>query len=295
MLFTIADFNISITSANHNEDLLTLLPWFKPFKAKTDGTDDMLFSLHVDDAMRPVPKEQRTHIRIFDTGNGNTKVDRTHDGGYQYIIQDIQGRNCCLLITDSSFTHCRCALNGDYNMRQFGLNNALMLSFAFSACRYHTVLIHASLVRHEGYGYAFTAQSGTGKSTQVSFWLRYIPQCDLMNDDNPIIRIIDGRPYIYGSPWSGKTPCYRNIKAPLGAITQIHRAPENSIEPLRPIEAFATLLPACSTMKWDEHVFDCICNTISNIISTTSIYTLHCLPNAESALLCKEAISKQNN
>ena len=55
-------------------------------------------------------------------------------------------------------------------------------------------------------------------------WLRCIPGCDLMNDDNPVVRVIDGEAMIYGSPWSGKTPCYRQVKAPLGAITQIDRA-----------------------------------------------------------------------
>ncbi len=58
-----------------------------------------------------------------------------------------------------------------------------------------------------------------------------------MNDDNPIIRFIDGEPYIYGSPWSGKTPCYRNVKAKLGAITRIDRDSSNWVERLSPIEA----------------------------------------------------------
>ena len=91
-------------------------------------------------------------------------------------------------------------------MRSFGLNNALMLIFAFAGSRHDTLLIHASLVRQNGYGYAFIAKSGTGKSTHVSLWLRHLPGCDLMNDDNPIVRIIDGEAYIFGGPWNGKTP-----------------------------------------------------------------------------------------
>lgn len=75
-----------------------------------------------------------------------------------------------------------------------------MLIFAFAGSLKETLLIHASLVRQNGYGYAFIAKSGTGKSTQVSMWLRYLKGCDLMNDDNPIIRIINGEAFIYGSP-----------------------------------------------------------------------------------------------
>jgi hypothetical protein len=177
-------------------------------------------------------------------------------------------------------------------MRCFGLNNALMLIFAFAGSQKQVLLVHASLVRKNGYGYAFIAKSGTGKSTQVSMWLRYIPGCDLMNDDNPIIRIIKGKPYIYGGPWSGKTPCYRNVKAELGAITRIDRATENSIEKLPPIEAFASFLPSCSSMKWDIEIFNNICNTITKVIETTGIYTLHCLPNKEAAIICQKMISK---
>lgn len=112
-----------------------------------------------------------------------------------------------------------------------------------------------------------------------------------MNDDNPIIRFIDGEAYIYGSPWSGKTPCYRNVKARLGAITRIDRADKNWVEKLPPIEAFASLLPACSSMKWDKDIFNYICNTITQLVEKANIYTLHCLPNREAAEVCNEAIA----
>ncbi len=269
-----------------------LLRSFEPFMVKDNNDKKLFFRLTIDDTIRPVEKSRRERIRTFDTGNGDTIVDRIDDGGYQYIIKDLKGGECALVITNKDFSDCRCALNGNYDMRCFGLNNALMLVFAFAGSRQQTLLVHASLVRNNNYGYAFIAKSGTGKSTQVSMWLRYIPGCDLMNDDNPIIRIIDGQPYIYGSPWSGKTPCYRNVKARLGAITRIDRAQENSIEQLPPIEAFASFLPSCSSMKWDNEIYNAICDTITKVIETTNIYTLHCLPDRESAILCHKEISK---
>ena len=271
---------------------MRLLPSFVSFATNPCAEDELFFHLTVDDALRPVSKEHRERIRKFDTGNGETVVDLIDDGGYQYIIKDIKSAECALLLSNKDFTECRCALNGNYNMRSFGLNNALMLIFAFAGSKIETLLLHASLVRQNGYGYAFIAKSGTGKSTHVSLWLRHIPGCDLMNDDNPIVRIIDGQPYIYGGPWSGKTPCYRNVKARLGAITRIDRAPANSVDRLAPIDAFASLLPSCSSMKWDEDIFRRICNTVTKIVETTPIYTLHCLPNKEAAILCNKTISR---
>ncbi len=290
--FCIAQHDVRIVFQDSKENDITLLPSFKPFrKNKDDIGSPLLFQLTVDDSLRPVDKAQRERIRTFDTGNGDTIVDRLHNGGYQYIIKDIAGRSCCMLQTDKNFQNCQCALNGTRDMRRFGLNNALMLLYAFAGSRRDTVLMHASLVRHKGVGYAFIAKSGTGKSTHVALWLKHIEHCDLMNDDNPVVRIIDGKPWIFGSPWSGKTPCYRNVMAPLGAVTRIDRAPMNSIEHLSPVFAFASMLPSCSSMKWDKDIFDNICNIITRIIETTGVYTLHCLPDEEAAQICHKAIS----
>ena len=258
--FRIAEFGIRIIFEKKSENSMKMLPSFDPFRVDELNDDEFLFELTVDDDL-------------------------------QYIIKDINGSECCLLIADKEFRYCRCALNGGYNMRYFGLNNALMLVYAFAASTHQTLLIHASLVRQNGYGYAFIAKSGTGKSTQVSNWLRYLPGCDLMNDDNPIIRMIDGKPFVFGGPWSGKTPCYRNVKAPLGAITRIDRAEQNSIDKVGVVEAFASLLPSVSSMKWDKTIFDHICNTLTKIIETTGIYTLHCRTDKESAVICNKAIS----
>lgn len=290
--FCIAGLNLKITFENSEVNSMRLLPSFKPFQTKNwDG--ELFFNLNVNDNLKPIPKEKRERIRTFDTGNGDTIVDLLDGGGYQFIIKDVKGYDCCMLQTNKDFSDCRCALNGSYDMRTFGLNNALMLIFAFAGSRKQVLLIHASLVRQNGYAYAFIAKSGTGKSTQVGLWLSHLPGCDLMNDDNPILRIQDGRPYIYGGPWSGKTPCYRNVKAPLGAITRIDRAKENSIEKLGPVEAFASFLPSCSSMKWDKETYNGTCDTATRVVETTDIYTLHCRPDKESAILCNKTITKQ--
>lgn len=289
--FRIAEHNVSILFKDNSKNNMSLLPSFEPFRANPIS-GGLFFSLTVDDQLRPISKEHRERIRNFDTGNGNTIVDLLDDGGYQFIIRNISGGDCCLLIANKDFTSCTCALNGNESMRRFGLNNALMMIYAFAGSKQDTLLIHASVVRYKDKGYAFIAKSGTGKSTQSSMWLRYIPGCDLMNDDNPIIRVLHGKAYIYGSPWSGKTPCYRNVKSELGAIIRIDRAHVNSIEELLPVQSFASFLPSCSSMKWDEDIFENICDIITKIVETNHFYILHCLPNREAAELCQKTVAQ---
>jgi hypothetical protein len=167
----------------------------------------------------------------------------------------------------------------------------MMLSYAFSTAAQETLLLHASVVRYQGKAYAFTAPSGTGKSTQVANWLSAIDGCDLINDDNPIIRMMpDGKPMLYGSPWSGKTPCYRNVSYPLGAIVELSQAPENIIRRLRPLQAYAALMNSISGKRWDSRIAEGLHATENQIITNAAMWHLDCLPDEAAARLCEKSV-----
>ncbi len=71
--------------------------------------------------------------------------------------------------------------------------------------KYNGILLHSSCVVVDGVAYAFSADSGTGKSTHTQLWLkRFGKRAHMLNDDKPALRIIDGKPYACGTPWSGK-------------------------------------------------------------------------------------------
>ncbi len=284
VILCIAEHYIKITFANPAINNAALISSSFHFMVPEKPADvDYLFELEVDDDLQPIEKSRRDRIRNFETGNGHVVVDLLDDGGYQVIFKDMGDNECSMVQSNKGFSKVKCALKGGYDARHFGLTNTIMLCCAMAGSYHQTLLIHASLVRHNGYGYPFCASSGTGKSTHVSMWLRHIPNCDLMNDDNPIIRIIDGKAYIYGTPWSGKTPCYRNIKAPLGAMSRIDRADHNYVEKLSPVEGFTSVLPSCSSMKWDHEIYNNICNTVSQLVGITNAYIIHCLPDREAA------------
>ncbi len=287
--FKIADFYISIIFTESHINNMTLLSSFEPFRTNY-VSGGLFFKLTIDDSISQ--RKANDAIGTFDTGNGNTEVYSLEDGGYQYIINNTEGKYCCLLQTNKDFSECVCALNGDTRMRAFGLNNALMLIFAFVGSLHETLLIHASAVCHNDKGFAFTGKSGTGKSTHTDLWMKYIEGTELINDDNPVLRVLGNKTYIYGSPWSGKTPCYKQKRIHLGAITQIVRAKEDKIKRMNPAESFASSLPSCASMKWDDKKYNAICDTITKIIENTPIYTLYCLPDEKSARICQRTISK---
>lgn len=176
----------------------------------------------------------------------------------------------------------------------FGINNAAMLLYAFSTACLGTIEMHASVIGYKGKSYLFLGKSGTGKSTHSRMWLENIPGTVLMNDDNPIVRAYpDGTVVAYGSPWSGKTPCYKNVEAPIGAYVQIRQCPENKIRRMSVLEGYSSLFSSVSGIKDDDSaIADGLNSTLDKVLSTVPCYLLDCRPDAEAAQVCVAAVVK---
>lgn len=95
---------------------------------------------------------------------------------------------------------------------------------------YNGFLMHGVLMRAEERGVLLCAESGTGKSTHAALWLKYLgDKCEIINGDKPLIRILDGAPYAYGTPWCGKEGINRNARVRLTDICFLERGKENSV------------------------------------------------------------------
>ncbi len=169
------------------------------------------------------------------------------------------------------------------------LTHALMLAFMMSTARNGTLIIHSSTVLYDGKAYLFQGKSGTGKSTHASLWLKNIPGAELLNDDNPILRIgSDGTAMAYGSPWSGKSHCYRNVGAPVGAFVRIVRDSENHLVDLRsPLKAYASLTPSIFFLPFlGEESIRKRHETIERLAIATRCCEMHCRPDADASFAC---------
>jgi hypothetical protein len=175
---------------------------------------------------------------------------------------------------------------------KLAIDNALMVLYALATANQQTVLFHAAVVLHGGKGYMFLGPSGTGKSTHARLWLQHIEGTELVNDDNPVVRIADdGAAVVYGSPWSGKTPCYRNVSCPLGGIVMLSQAPYNKIRRLGGIEAYVALMESISGKRWDKRIADGLHATENTLASTVPVWHLACLPDQAAAELCNNTVA----
>lgn len=170
----------------------------------------------------------------------------------------------------------------------------LMVTFAQSALRHNTLLIHASVVERQGGGVAFLGKSGTGKSTHSRLWLTYLSGFQLLNDDNPAVRVgADKKVWIYGTPWSGKTACYRNLGVELQAVIRLSQAKENKLEWKRGKEALITLLPSGSALRWNSGLFGAMTSIFQSVQEYVPVGSLNCLPDADAALLCYAEVQRE--
>ena len=95
---------------------------------------------------------------------------------------------------------------------------------------YGVFLMHASVIEVDGFAYAFSAPSGTGKSTHTSLWLKNIPNARVINGDKPLMRVEDdGTVTAFGTPWNGKENWGDNIKATMKAVCFLDRGEQNEI------------------------------------------------------------------
>ena len=168
---------------------------------------------------------------------------------------------------------------------------ALWIAYGLATLPLQTIAIHTSVIQYKGRTVLFLGESGTGKSTHTRLWRENIEGAVLLNDDSPMLRIIDGKPWMFGSPWSGKTPCYKTESYPLAACVRLSQAPHNKIRRLSIPQGYAAIHPSCPPdFAYDDTLYDHISNTISDVLSQVPMFHLECLPDADAARLSCQTV-----
>lgn len=274
-------------SVSAETEFLSLMTNYEPFEVKQG--DRSVFATKLD-IMRPVPAVPPAfteELRQEDEGQ-EIICGRTDAGEVVFEFRWWKETAGWLVCTDR-YHEGRLLMTGKHT--KMAIDNALMVLFALATADKGTVLFHAAVVSHQGKGYMFLGPSGTGKSTHARLWLKYIEDTELVNDDNPVVRISDDNIMVYGSPWSGKTPCYRNVNYPIGAIVLLSQAPYNKIQRMGGIHAYVALMESISGKRWDSRIADGLHQTQNSLVMSVPMWHLECLPDEEAATMCFAQIS----
>ena len=286
--FRVAGFVFKI-SLPRERDVEQLLPSFRPFRHEQDGGEMVLFSLNV------VPRilddeETSCVVELTENDMGQTVLKRM-SAGYRLELRYKDSAPTHVIHADAHFTNVEANVCWDDMYAGSALCSLIRIVYSQAILVHKAVSVHASAVVWQGSAFLFMGKSGTGKSTHSALWQECFQGAELLNDDNPTLRIEDDGVMVYGTPWSGKTPCYRNVSFPVGAIVRLRQAKENRYYPQEDVAAFTALVPGCFSIHSDSVLYDALCDNIVDVAERVSVGLLACLPDHDAARLCASNVA----
>ena len=185
----------------------------------------------------------------------------------------------------------------DEHIEKYGVSRDLAEYVLMGAKLYKEILdkdaffLHSSAVSVDGYGFAFTGPCGAGKSTHSSLWRKYFgSRAIAVNDDKPVIRIINDTVFVCGTPFSGKHDINTNTMVPLCGICVLKQAKENSIVRLKPSEATGVLLE--QTLRCNEvEKMSALLSVLDTTLQRVPVYRLSCNISFEAVELAFSTLS----
>lgn len=165
---------------------------------------------------------------------------------------------------------------------------AIYRKFCDTISTKNCLLFHGCAVSAYGYAYLFTANSGVGKSTHARLWLEHFGnRAEIVNGNNPILKIENGTVYVYGTPWCGREGLNKNKCVPLKAICILNRDKTNHIEEISISQGYCDILRQC------YNYIPASLSNLERILKMVKIYTLGCNMEPSAAIVAYEGMKNE--
>ncbi|MCQ2511009.1 MAG: hypothetical protein MJ116_11175 [Lachnospiraceae bacterium] len=162
-----------------------------------------------------------------------------------------------------------------------------LLSFEKHLLRRDAFILHSCYIDYDGAGIAFSAPSGTGKSTQGDLWEKTF-QAEVINGDRSIIQFKDGEWLIHGLPFCGSSFINTNRSVPLRTIAVVKRDTCDHVEAFDPEGDFAGLVNEITVNGWDRRSVELTFDLVRRLIRNKKAVNLYCTKYASAARCLKE-------
>lgn len=290
-LFKVADFVFGVTVPD-GTDIEKLLPSFRPFRYCGTLKKEPLFMFHVHyEGFSEKPDTEYVFIDESLNDMGRVRLYSFSDGYYIRIsFRNDEMEHCA--VSDRSFKRTDAYINKDDRYAGDVVSSLLRMVYSQAIIPHGGISVHASSVILDGKAYLFMGKSGTGKSTHSALWIKSFQGCELMNDDNPTILISNNIVMASGTPWSGKTPCYKDVIAPVGGIVKLKQAKFNIFSTCDGFQAFINMLSGCSVIRKDVTLQNEMHRTLALVAELVTVGVMECLPDEDAAFVCRNGLEK---
>ena len=267
--YKIADLIVELNGELHP----TVIKKCEPYLCSDDEVTDININIFMSDELFAVEDEDNTF------GSGSEFWEQKDSHLIEYLLPDNEAKFLVKIdyhntgkTVDVYLFDAKKHYNSDDT---YYLSNTMSILFHHVALLNNRLVLHSSSVYADGYGVAFSADSGVGKSTHTSLWMKYVPNCDYINDDTPVLYNKNGEICIYGSPFAGSTGINNNVCVPLKAIVFIKRGITNTIEQLD-TQTSLELIMGQLVQPLAGNYFGQMISTLSDILTKVPVYELHC-------------------
>lgn len=152
-------------------------------------------------------------------------------------------------------------------------------------------LMHGAAISYKDKGYMFTAVSGTGKSTHISLWKKYLRDTvTVVNGDKPFVAIDEDNVKVYGSPWCGKERWHTNCCVPLEGLCFIAQGKENKIQRMSAKDCLFKLYCQVHIPR-EKEVADNILKLMGELLQRVPLYYMECDMSEEAVKTSFEAMT----
>ena len=127
-------------------------------------------------------------------------------------------------------------------------------------------------------GYLFVGQSGAGKTTMARLWENR-PGVTVLSDDRIVVRKIDGRLWMYGTPWHGDAALSSPQRVPLCGVFLLKHGPANALTALKPVEAAGRLFSCGFFPFYDPSALQATLAVLEDLVSTVACRELAFRPD----------------
>jgi hypothetical protein len=219
---------------------------------------------------------------------------------YDYVVTQCQNYLNPTSLTEETADLVAEASMAEIEQEIVKCGGGLSRSYVESICVYRAIcrklpflgamLLHSAVISDGENGYAFTANSGVGKTTHIKLWQKaFGDEISIVNGDKPIIRKKDGRWYAYGTPWCGKEGWNINTSVPLTAICFLRRGEKNTIAPLKTEKALEDILPQL-LIPDDAAALLATLDILDGVLTDIPLFELHCTISEEAARIARAAM-----
>ncbi len=277
-LYQIGGFIFEITY----DTRITFPIMFQKFQIH-EGIPEYHYEMYVVEELPPLQGKiiiERDDIKIASTEIGENRYLGTHDGTFHTYYEEIANNQANIYLLESYLSW---LYIDPFFTSLFALERRMI--------QHNSLVLHCAYMKYQDTAILFSAPSETGKTTQANLWEKYRGSTTI-NGDRSLLSFENNQLIANGWPVCGSSEVCNNISTPVKCIVMLSQAKENTIQLLKPRDAFIKLYSQITINTWNKDFQNTAMNLIERIMTTVPVYHLECTISEEAVITLEEQLKE---